>query len=146
MKKQGFTIIEILIVVAIIGLLASVVLVGLGSFRTRGRDARRIADLRETQNALELYYTKFQKYTPLGGGDSWTSLTNSLVNAGIGISSISNDPLYPDKTYRYGVSGDGQNYVLAATLEDASNPGLKDDPDSTLYNIDCADPVYCVQF
>ncbi len=144
--KKGFTLIEILIVVAIIGILASIVLVGLGSFRARGRDARRIADLRETQNALELYYTKNQKYPDLGGGDSWTSLTNSLVGAGIGISSISNDPLYPDKFYRYGVVADGQNYVLAATLEDGDNPGLKDDPDSNIYGIDCTDPVYCVQF
>lgn len=132
MKKQGFTLIEILIVVAIIGLLASIVLVGLGAFRTRGRDARRIADLRETQNALELYYTKNQRYSALTGGDTWASLTNSLVNAGIGVSSVSNDPLYPAKTYRYGVSSDGQNYVLAATLEDSGNPALKDDPDGSL--------------
>jgi prepilin-type N-terminal cleavage/methylation domain-containing protein len=144
--KKGFTLIEILIVVAIIGLLASVVLVGLGAFRTRGRDARRIADLRETQNALELYYTKNQRYPIFTGGDSWTSLTNSLVNAGIGVSSISNDPLYPDRNYRFGVASDNQSYVLGATLEDTSNPALKDDPDGTIYNIDCADPTYCVQF
>ncbi len=149
MKKnlKGFTLIEILIVVAIIGLLASVVLVGLGAFRTRGRDARRIADLRETQNALELYYTKYQRYPALGSGDSWTSLDNSLTTAGIGVSSVSNDPLSPSVTYLYGVSSDGQNYVLAAKLEDSGNPGLKDDPDDTnLYGVDCSDPVYCVQF
>jgi prepilin-type N-terminal cleavage/methylation domain-containing protein len=144
--RKGFTLIEILIVVGIIGLLASVALVGLGAFRERGRDTRRIADLREAQKALELYYTKFQKYPALGGGDSWTSLTNSLVGAGIGVSSISNDPLKPDRTYRYGVAADGQNYVLAATLENGGNPALKDDPDGNLYGVDCADPVYCVQF
>jgi len=143
--NKGFTLIEILIVVAIIGILASIILVGLGSFRARGRDARRIADLREVQNALELYYTKNQHYPSLTGGDSWASLTNTLVNAGIGVSSVSNDPL-PGRTYRYGVSSDLQNYVLAATLEDSTNPALKDDPDSSLYGIDCADPVYCVQF
>jgi prepilin-type N-terminal cleavage/methylation domain-containing protein len=145
-SKRGFTLIEILIVVAIIGLLASVVLVGLGAFRTRGRDARRIADLRETQNALELYYTKNQRYPALGGGESWLSLTSSLINAGIGVSNISNDPLYPDKTYRFGVASDGQSYVLAASLEDSSNPALKDDADGSIYSIDCDDPTYCVQF
>ena len=144
--KKGFTLIEILIVVAIIGLLSSIVLVGLGSFRARGRDARRLADLRQTQNALELYYTKNVKYPALSGGDSWSSLTNSLVNAGIGVSTISNDPLSPDKTYLYGVVGDGQNYVLATTLEDVGNPALKDDPDSNIYGVDCADPRFCAQF
>lgn len=145
-KNKGFTLIEILIVVAIIGLLASVVLVGLGSFRARGRDARRIADLRETQNALELYYTKYQRYPALAGGDSWEGLKNSLISGGIGVTSVSNDPLYPDRSYRYGVASDGQNYVLAADLEDNGNPALKDDPDSGIYGVDCADPRFCVQF
>jgi prepilin-type N-terminal cleavage/methylation domain-containing protein len=144
--RKGFTLIEILIVVAIIGLLTSVALVGLGAFRERGRDTRRIADLRETQNALELYYTKYQRYPALAGGDSWESLKNSLIGGGIGVATISNDPLSPARTYRYGVAPDGQNYVLAADLEDDGNPALKDDPDGNLYGVDCSDPRYCVQF
>ncbi len=146
MKKRGFTLIELLIVVSIIGLLASVVLVGLGGFRARGRDARRIADLRETQNALELYYVKYNSYPEITGADSWTSLKEALVGAGIGVTTISNDPLYPDYSYEYGVSGDKQNYVLRATLEDSNNPALADDTDGMVYNVDCDDPNYCVQF
>ena len=57
-KEKGFTLIEMLIVVATIGLLASVVLVGLGSFRSRGRDARRIADIRSVQNSLNFIMLK----------------------------------------------------------------------------------------
>ena len=146
MKKRGFTLIEVLIVVSIIGLLASVVLIGLGGFRARGRDARRIADLREVQNALELYYVKYNSYPEITGGDSWASLRSSLVEAGIGVTTISNDPLYPDYSYEYGVSADKQNYVLRATLEDPNNPALADDTDGTVYNVDCDDPNYCVQF
>jgi prepilin-type N-terminal cleavage/methylation domain-containing protein len=145
-KNKGFTLIEILIVVAIISILASIVLVGLGAFRGRGRDARRISDLRSTQNALELYYTKYQAYPSISGGDSWVSLTNSLSGAGIGVTVIPNDPLKPTKTYHYGVSGDNQKYVLAADLEDSNNPSLKDDTDGTIYGISCDDPAYCVQF
>jgi prepilin-type N-terminal cleavage/methylation domain-containing protein len=62
MKKEGFTLIEMLIVVAIIGLLSSVVLVGLGDVRKEARDARRLADIRQMQNALELYYSDKQNY------------------------------------------------------------------------------------
>ena len=54
--------IEILIVVAIIGILASVVLVGLGPTQQSGRDARRLSDLHEVQNAIELYYQKYGIY------------------------------------------------------------------------------------
>jgi len=149
--NSGFTLIELLIVVAIIGLLASVVLVGLGGFRARGRDARRIADLRETQNALELYYTKNNQYPD---ASDWVDLKTKLTGAVIGVTTISNDPLSPSKTYEYGVdtSQDNylQNYILKATLEDAGNPGLKDDVDGSFYGIDCGTPnaetEYCVQF
>ena len=145
-QEKGFTLIELLIVVAIIGLLASVVLVGLGGFRARGRDARRIADLRETQNALELYYTKNNAYPAATVGDSWGGLKTTLIGAGIGVTTISNDPLGTSRSYQYDVSSDFQNYVERATLEDSNNPALTDDVDATVYSIDCSDPNYCVQF
>ena len=52
---RGFTIIELLIVMALIALLASLVLATIGSTRERSRDARREADIKEIQNALDLY-------------------------------------------------------------------------------------------
>jgi len=126
MSKKGFTLIEILVVVAIIGLLASIILVGLGSFRARGRDARRIADLREVQNALELYFTKYGYYPQ---GSSWSALTSALIGAGIGVNSIPNDPT-TGWNYGYCRSGTSQ-YVLAAYLEDITNPQLKQYPTGT---------------
>ena len=78
--KRGFTLIEILVVIAVIGILASLILVGLSSVQKRGRDARRIADLREAQHALELYFTKNGKYPDT---QSWTDLTSALVQGGL---------------------------------------------------------------
>lgn len=61
-KQRGFTLIEVLVVVAIIGLLSSVVIVGLGGARSKARDARRIADIQQIQNALELAYSPATGY------------------------------------------------------------------------------------
>lgn len=63
-KGAGFTLIEMLIVVAIIGLLSSVVLVGLGDVRKDARDTRRVSDVRQMQNQLEIYYSEHQNYPP----------------------------------------------------------------------------------
>lgn len=146
-KKSGFTLIEVLIVVAIIGILASVVLVGLGASRGRARDSRRIADLHQTQNALELYYTKNGAYPPSQA--SWAGLETELVNAAIGVTNIGDDPLGGTRHYSYGVSADRQSYVLKASLENASDKSLSDDVDSTVFGVDCgvaaSDTEYCVQ-
>lgn len=55
-KNKGFTLIELLVVIAIIAVLASIVLVSLNTARIKGRDARRIADIKSLQVALEMYY------------------------------------------------------------------------------------------
>ncbi len=120
-KNKGFTLIEILVVVGIIGLLSAIVLVGIGPFRAKGRDARRISDLRQVQSGLELYYAKNQKYPTAA---NWNALKTVLIGAGIGISDISNDPLI-GRNYGYCSTTDNYNYVVAAYLEDIDNPILK---------------------
>lgn len=150
-NKKGFTLIEILVVVSIIGLLSSIFLVGLGGFRSRGRDARRLADLRQVQNALELYYSKNSAYPALSCISSssrtcWNGLESNLTGAGIGVSKIANDPS-PSQSYMY--ASDGQSYTLGAKLQ-GQDPALNDDIDGTSNGIDCTggstETVYCLSF
>jgi len=63
-REKAFTLIELLVVVSIIGLLASIVVVALGGSRSEARDAKRIADLKQIRNALELYFNKYGYYPP----------------------------------------------------------------------------------
>ncbi|HAS80751.1 MAG: General secretion pathway protein G [Candidatus Nomurabacteria bacterium GW2011_GWE1_32_28] len=65
-NKKGFTLIELLVVVAIIGVLASVIMVSLNSARAKSRDARRMRDIQEIHNAIELYITT-NGYAPILG-------------------------------------------------------------------------------
>jgi prepilin-type N-terminal cleavage/methylation domain-containing protein len=130
--KRGFTLIEILIVVAIIAILASVVLVGLGPTQQAGRDARRLSDLRSVQNALELFYSKCGFYpgtaaptcTAGAPGGDWTSLSTAIKGATIGVSSIPSDPS-SDRTYAYGYNSGNSQYVIATALENANNSVVK---------------------
>lgn len=54
MKNKGFTIIELLVVFAIIGLISSIVVVLMGPTREKGRDAKRLTDLGQINSAMEL--------------------------------------------------------------------------------------------
>ncbi len=64
-RKTGFTLIELLVVISIIGLLSSVVLASLNTSRAKARDSKRIAQLKQVQTALELYYSKYGTYPDL---------------------------------------------------------------------------------
>jgi general secretion pathway protein G len=61
-NKQGFTLIELLVVIAIIGLLSTLSILALNTARARARDAKRIADVKEIQTALEMYFNDAGAY------------------------------------------------------------------------------------
>jgi prepilin-type N-terminal cleavage/methylation domain-containing protein len=75
--SHGFTLIELLVVIAIIGILSSVVLASLNGARKKGRDSRRISDLKQMQLALELYYDSNGVEYP----DALSSLATTYISA-----------------------------------------------------------------
>jgi len=68
-RHYGFTLIELMVVISIISLLASIILASMNSARAKARDARRLHDLRQIETALALFYDKFGKY-PCGDAES----------------------------------------------------------------------------
>lgn len=95
--RRAFTLIEMLVVIAIIGILATMITVNVSKSRAKGRDAKRMADLNTIANALELYYDDHGEYPTTGGGDNIELLSGIL---GSYLPTIPKDPLYnqPVKT------------------------------------------------
>ena len=59
---RGFTIIEMLIVVSIFAILASIILARVVSAKANARDAKRVESIRQLENALDLYRNSNNRY------------------------------------------------------------------------------------
>jgi prepilin-type N-terminal cleavage/methylation domain-containing protein len=143
--KRGFTLIELLVVIAIIGILSSVVLASMNGARKKGRDARQIADVKQIQPALEMWYD--------ANGTEYPDALSSLAPTYISV--VPTDP-QTAAAYSYDnltsaaaacvvATGVCATYALGATLEDSNNPALGQDVDGTVGAVACADPTFCVQ-
>ncbi len=63
MRKQGFTLIELMIVVAIIAIIAAIAIPSLLNARKSGNEASAISSLRTLTTVNEQYRTRFQNYS-----------------------------------------------------------------------------------
>ena len=131
-NKKGFTLIELLVVIAIIGILASVVLASLNTARKKSRDARRVADIKQIQLALELYFD--------GNSGQYPTAISAL--APTYIATMPTDPLASATAglcrtlatgYCYGYRSDAGNaqifYHLGARMEETGTAPLSSDRD-----------------
>ncbi len=110
-NKKGFTLVEMLVVIAIIAILSSIFLVGLGGFRKQAYDTRRISDVQKIQTFLELYYNQNRFYP-----DNLATLSN--------LGTLPKDPI-GGADYFYSLCFGNQVYVVGATLDQTSSV-LKD--------------------
>jgi len=130
---HAFTLVELLIVISILGVLASIALVSFVSAQQRGRDAARKSDLKQVFSALELYYSDYEKYP--GASNTglilacpsttqadcvWEGTAAFSDTKTTYMKSMPKDPV-SGQTYFYRIvdSPDNQKYQLYAHLENA---------------------------
>jgi len=75
-RKGGFTLVELMVVIAIIAILTAIIVTGLVASRAKARDAKRASDLSQIQLAIEQFFDRCDQYPVSDSGfiDS-TSLT-----------------------------------------------------------------------
>ena len=55
-KNKGFTLVELLVVVAVLGLLSGMVVISITHVKAKARDSQRVADINSLGTALGLRY------------------------------------------------------------------------------------------
>lgn len=119
---KGFTLVELLIVVGIIGILATLLMANFIGVRQRARDAQRKSDIRQIQSALELYRSDIGNY-PASLSTCGSSLTGGTP-ASTYMQRIPCDPsgstYYNSGSYRY-TRLSTTSYSLGGCLENSAD-------------------------
>lgn len=113
--RRGFTLIELLIVMGILGALATVVIIRFVGVERGAQDAKRKAELKEYQNALEVYATTNDTTYPSTGGSS--VIVSSLCGGPLYADTCPNDPRSGSGGFGYYYASDGNDYILHAKME-----------------------------
>lgn len=140
-NKNGFTIVELLIVIVVIGILAAITVVAYNGVQNRAHNAQRKQDLAALAKGLELYRVDNNQYPNPGlwgsmcvsdpGWDCWDVPSGNRLLPAQYMSKMPQDPKYnggnqtarpsPYTTRAYGYQTDssGSGYILATYM-----PGL----------------------
>jgi len=130
-KSNGFSLIELLVVISIIAVLSALLMANFMGARERARDAQKISDLESIKSALRLYYNDHQSY-PVGPSLNTDIGTSEYMP---GISNIG-------FTYLYDQKNNGDGFLLRVSLEAGAGD---DDINSQLKcGIGASDKVFAV--
>lgn len=123
-SSKGFTLIEILITIAIISIVFGVVVTSAIQLQKSGRDAKRKSDLRTIQSALQQYYTDNFNY-PMSNGASPLVLSPGGTFSGSGKTYLNSIPKDPNNATPYLYKALNSSNLDCDNTPAANNPCVK---------------------
>ena len=122
--KKGFTLVELLVVISVIGILASIALISFTSSQKQARDTQRKSDTKQYQLALEGFANKGNGLYPQR---TTTASADTTLCTDLALTSCPSDPRETQDSsydYKYQTNGSGiegsasaTQYVLWAKIE-----------------------------
>lgn len=114
-NKNGFSLVELLVVISIIAVLSAVLTANFVGMRERARDAQKIQNLNAMKDALRSYYNDHQSYPTTISAIGTSAYMPSLDSIGY--------------SYSYTSSSDGETFTIKVPLEAGAGT---DDTDSQI--------------
>lgn len=128
LHKKGFTLIELIVVMAIVSILASLLVVNFSDVNKKGRDSKRKSDVQAMRTALELYRADEGSYPcgspalPQTSGGAFVSPSDGTFEY---MKKVPKDPRSDGDYYYEGEDADGNlvcsTYILIACLENKND-------------------------
>lgn len=123
-KKNGFTLIEILVSATIIAVLTAIGLVSFSIANRNARDAKRKADLEQVRAALEIYRSDNTSYPTSANFTTMIGVIASYTTS----ANVADPKDTAPYVYRYTQANSGASYELCATLENTGADYCLDSP------------------
>ncbi|MEO8104840.1 MAG: prepilin-type N-terminal cleavage/methylation domain-containing protein [Candidatus Saccharibacteria bacterium] len=140
-RQSGFTIVELLIVIVVIGILAALVITTYGGIQSKARNSKRQVDLQSLQTQIEAFYSQNGFYPSLTdiNGTVWRAANMKSLDTGAmtdpsapGVATLAATQVVGAKAYAYAVSDNSgascegadttcAKYILTANYEGSVN-------------------------
>lgn len=129
-QSNGFSLIELLVVISIIGTLAGLLITNMVGVRGRAADTKIKNNMRQMKTSLRLYYNDYQQYPNASSGamaGCGTSGSTACTDGGV-FSAGSGPTVYMQElpaSFTYSVTADNESFVVATSLSNASDSDVE---------------------